>query len=766
MLLLFTKLKNRNSKWHYFRVILLSTFVFCNALTNSHSLWAEQTRSAREIRVWGSVKDAQGNPISGATVVVNIGNQGSLSDSIGNYIIKLQTEISDSLRIEASCLGFYTVKHDLKSRSERIDFVLREKTTALGDVVITAQRGVRRTKDVPEIVRLISRNEIAESQVQSLPDLLEMELPGLNFTSTEGSNNQVSLNGFGSKYVLFLIDGERMSGETSRENVDYNRIDIDQVERIEIVQGGMSTLYGSGAIAGVVNIITSKATLPWSANLNAKYNTEGEQKYSLSAGFKKNGFSSYTSGSYRRKSAYMMHNRDSMKRKYSDGSIVFEPIAPDMEVEGFYDYNVSQKFGYTYGKGEKAGSEIRVSGSFYEHERFNAYPIGELLHHLYRDGTAGLNWMHVFDSVHSIEISYSFDDYMKYNKYLTLGSEEKSYENVTHNPRLLYRGNFPYRNHFLLGAEVFYEKLSTYQFSGNEDHRQTGLWLYAQDDWQALEWLTISAGIRFEYYREHGFMAVPKLTLMAKTNGFTFRLGYASGFRTPTLKEMYTSWDHQGMFELIGNPYLKPEKSYNVSASAEYSATWWSIGINAHYHWLQDKIATVWNTRQDTAFYTNAEESQLSGVDIHTDWQLPLGFSLKAAYAYVYDIQLQNGVNVSSARPHSASMRLEYRYRWKNHGFSARLSGRYLSAMNVNVFDDAKKMWYGLRYEPYFLLNFGVSMQFPYGVKLSVGVDNMLNYKPRYATYNAYITRGVSFSFGLSWNMEALYSYREKKNER
>ena len=86
----------------------------------------------------------------------------------------------------------------------------------------------------------------------------------------------INMMGFGGKYVLFLMDGERMAGETF-DNIDYDRIDLDNIERIEIIKGASSSLYGSNALGGVINIITKNAQKPLELSASYLYNTKKDQ---------------------------------------------------------------------------------------------------------------------------------------------------------------------------------------------------------------------------------------------------------------------------------------------------------------------------------------------------------------------------------------------------------------------------------------------------------------------------------------------------------
>ena len=116
----------------------------------------------------------------------------------------------------------------------------------LNEVVITGTRVPKLLKDSPVQTRLITSKDIERSDATDIQGLLQAELPGVEFSYA--MNQQVHLNfgGFGGQSLLFLIDGERIAGETL-DDVDFSRIDMNNVERIEIVRGASSSLYGSNA---------------------------------------------------------------------------------------------------------------------------------------------------------------------------------------------------------------------------------------------------------------------------------------------------------------------------------------------------------------------------------------------------------------------------------------------------------------------------------------------------------------------------------------
>ena len=146
----------------------------------------------------------------------------------------------------------------------------------LQPIVVTASYTPKALKDAPVVTRLITPHDIKIVDATNIQELLTQEIPGLEFGLAMSQETSLNMSGFGGNSVLFLVDGERMAGETM-DNVDYNRINLENVGRIEIVKGASSALYGSNAVGGVVNIISRESLEPWTANVNSRYNTFGHE---------------------------------------------------------------------------------------------------------------------------------------------------------------------------------------------------------------------------------------------------------------------------------------------------------------------------------------------------------------------------------------------------------------------------------------------------------------------------------------------------------
>jgi vitamin B12 transporter len=138
----------------------------------------------------------------------------------------------------------------------------QDSSRVLNDVVVTATRSPKKLSDIGRVVTIVSQQQISHSQGKTLPQLLNT-IPGITFSGAQnapGISTSVFLRGASNGNTLILIDGFPANNAASIDgSYDLNAFPIDQIERIEILKGSGSTLYGSDAVAGVINIITKHA---------------------------------------------------------------------------------------------------------------------------------------------------------------------------------------------------------------------------------------------------------------------------------------------------------------------------------------------------------------------------------------------------------------------------------------------------------------------------------------------------------------------------
>lgn len=622
------------------------------------------------------------------------------------------------------------------------DTIPVSKNYKLDEIVITSSRIPKPIKDVPVVTRVISREIIKRNSGQTLISLLENEVPGLEFTQTEGVTNNITFQGMGANYILILIDGERIAGETSRSNPDFNRINLENIEKIEIIKGAMSTLYGSGAIAGVINIITKKSTEPISATAGINFNGEGESKYSLNLGSVIGKFSADGNIVLRKKNKYFIDD-------YSSGSV------KDFEVEGYDNLATDLKLSFNSAK-----FNASVKGSYYTHERYNEG--NATTHDVYEDAGVIFKSQYKPFKTSIFELSYNYDNYTKFDMPLDTKEKDKNYNNEINNVRLNYFYTGLKNNSITTGIEFYGEKLLTYQFSaGGSESAESGA-LYVQDDYKISEAVSVQGGLRIEGHSEFGTNITPKLSAMYKIGGFTFRAGYAGGFRSPSLKELYTNWSHMNLFTLIGNRNLKPETSNNYSFAAEYNRRNFNIAASVYHNRLKDKISTIWNEGQDTIYYSNVDKATVTGVDVNAKLEMGKNVILRGYYSYVKDLNEASGKNESSVRPHSAVASIEYGFDALKGNYAIILNSKFASGVTYYTLNSYTYQYAEVRNKPYSIFNIGLKGS-PYkGVSFYTGVNNIFNYKPKEISFNSYFTKGTTIFFNLSINVESLLKRQDR----
>ena len=702
-------------------------------------------------RLSGRILDAEGQPLPMATVQVQGAGKGTVSAMDGSYQYKFPTK--GGYRISIRYTGYETLGVLLKiNRDTTVDFRLEPAQSRLEAVVVTGTRTPKTLKDVPVVTTVISSKEIERTGALTIADVLQTEIPGVEFSRQMDGQVVMNMQGMGGSDVLFLIDGERMAGE-SLNNIDYERLNIDNIERVEIVRGAGSALYGSNAIGGVVNIITKEAEQPWSLNVNGRYGSHREQKYGATLGFDRKNFNSMTDISYKTVDTYTLHGRDSA----SSPSIIY----------GGRTLNANQRFRYDF----LPNLSLKLRGGFYHRERdYSQTRIDR-----YIDGTAGALLTYDIDEKAHLHADYAFDRYDKYRHLPRAGRSDQEYSNMQNKANVQFDYDFSAENRLTAGVEYLNETLLSNQFDTTSsgayrNYRAHTAVAYAQHDISFKQRWFLVYGLRMDY--NSGFKLPhlsPKASLMYKIHPVSLRLSYAGGFRAPSLKEMHSNYDmgNLGWFIIYGNPNLKPEKSQNVMLSVEYAHKNASLTASGYYCYTRDKITTVYNLVQDTAFYRNANRSHTAGADVSLMLKLPYGFGIKLSYAYVFDRQKEGGVNVSYARPHTGVARFDYHLEkgWYRLGVS--LSGRVLSRLNTvaatnGLDEEGRTIYEKVRYPAYTMWKLNLNQRFMDALSLNIGLDNLFNYKPYNYDLVSSTSPGITFYVSLAVDIESLAGFVKK----
>lgn len=602
-----------------------------------------------------------------------------------------------------------------------------------GQVVITGTRTPKLLKESPILTRVISERDINKIDATNISDLLQTELPGIEFTYS--MNQQVSLNmqGFSGNSVLFLIDGERLAGETL-DNVDYSRLNLADVGRIEIVKGASSSLYGSNAVGGVVNIISRESSEPWETRLSAKYGAHNEQRYIADAGFKKGIFTGNTSVQHTAVDSYKFKNPGEYSQFYGGST-----------------WNVKQRL--TLSTTDRM--KITARAGYFFRQRNSS----DITSDRYRDFSGGLRGLYSLSRRSELELSYVFDQYDKSDFVLSSHRDMRRYSNVQHSGRALFNHTFTEKTILTAGADVMRDYLLSYQFADGGHRQQVTADGFAQLDITPLPRLNLIAGVRYDHFSlSRMSRATTKLSILYRLNRWNLRGSYSGGFRAPSLKEMYMDFDMASIFMIYGNPNLKAETSDNFQLSAEYTRGLLNFHVGTFFNHVADRISTAWDRNIGGMVYTNTPRINIAGIDANVSWRSAIGLGTRLSYVFTREHFAQGQPAISVVRPHTATARIDYARTWHSRTFNAAISARFLSAVTADEYTSFTDYATTERvhYPAYMICKLNVSHDIVRGLRAILTIDNLFNYVPRYYFSNSPVTNGTTLSLGLSADIPSL----------
>ncbi len=686
----------------------------------------------------GIVLTGTGAPLAYAYVSVEGKPYATQADKNGRYRLQLP---DGQYTVTAEMLGYLSDTKELNvSGTTTADFVLQEDLINLGIVTITGTRTPRVLSEAPVVTQVITEDDIRKLDATNLKDVLTAEMPGLEFTYAMNQQISLSMQGLGGMAILVLVDGERLAGETL-DNPDFFRLNTDDIERIEIIKGAASALYGSNSVGAVINIITKTAEEGWHANVNTHFGFHGEQRHGGAAGIKSGKWSSLTDVQTNSIDTYDIHDTE------GDGVTT---------VYGNRQWNFKEKLLFQADK----DNLLTARAGYYFHERYYA----DYKNDRARDFSGSLRWQSNISAKSQLDISYTFDRYDKSNYYTQLKMDFLSYKNVQNSLRALYTINPRDNITWIAGGDAMSDYLMSYQFEDNGSRHQLSADIFTQAEWRVSGHWNLVAGLRADWLSKSGWDFSPKLAAMYTLGNLNIRAAFSHGFRAPTLKEKFMNFDMSGIFMIYGNQSLKPEQSHNFSLSGEYAYRRYSITATAYYNILHNEITTLWDTSlysnlsPGAMAYHNIEGRNLFGADITLMARYPCGIGAKVSYAYFHEFPHKGWYNLSDSRPHSLTVKVDYRRTLRNYEYDVIFSGRVLSSVNYYTYSDDYTSQDVRAHSPaYSIWKIALSQRICRAYTLLLAVDNLFNYRSKKFEYNSPVTTGTAFSATLSVDIEQIF---------
>lgn len=667
-------------------------------------------------------------------------------------------------------IGYVPVTGKIGGIQDEKVIYMKEDDLGINEVVVTGSRTARPIKMSPVTTQVLGGKALVDAGYSNLQQALQQETPGLNIQKV-GFGNEISMQGLDARHVLFLMDGERMTGDMAG-NLDYERFNLHAIDRVEIVKGASSTLYGSRAAGAVINLITKKTDKPLSIDAGIRYGQMNERNYKhpqpkdflymfeqnadrpnlqswVSAGFKAGKFTSQTDVWYSESDAFYMYQAENDKKVYTkeanpflphDITVVSNAVRPPMGIEGKEHITVSQKLYYN----PNPNLSVLVYGSSFFMNTYDL--IQDMTFSQARDWTAGTKVTYHVKDWFSVTGSLHADFYDRFKRHERIDKRQKDYESSIYQPRLTVTSNYFNGHSLILGMEHTSDELTSDRFSGNANHdlktralKETEYFL--QDEWTINPRWMISVGIRTNFSKAFGFMGMPKVAAKySPDKHWSLRANYSMGYRSPSIKELFFNWDHLGMFMIRGNENMRPEKNNYFSLGAEYSNDRLFVSGTAYGNYFRDKIEGVWRIydMQYNFEYTNLSQQRLLGLEVLARWSVLDCLTLNGTYSFV-DVSKNKGIQVNTTSPHAATASMDYKYMKKNYRLNAVFSASYMGGKKFDVQDRVFVKEENKSYDAYFrcdlpqyvLCNLSVSQTFWNKVKLTLGMDNLFNYVPK-----------------------------------
>lgn len=511
-------------------------------------------------------------------------------------------------------------------------------------VVVTGTRRESPLKDTPVAIELVTRKDLETSRARSASEALEMHL-GLNVTASfRGAGLEVQ--GLSARHVLVLIDGERVTGKVGEE-LDLSRIPAESIERIEVVKGASSALYGSDAIGGVIHIITRKAKRRPEFTLDLLHGGFGRTELSThAAGHLSDEVGLSVALAFRREDPFSL-DPSTPATTSSGHEDLSSTVRLNARLSKSFDLDLRLQHLY---RAQTALDATALPPDLDGHPRFRLIDRDEHAHVLQVRLAPTLT----LDS-HRLQLSLS-------GSFALSVLREDQRNGTTYDRRQVTRetlvspslqwNHTAGRHALTAGAEVHLEHLDSERLaSANPDRTRLALFLQdeiallatdeAEDGETFTPALTLVPGLRLDHDSQFGLALSPRLAVrFDPVAPLTVRASYGLGFRAPGFRELYLLFSNPSVgYRVEGNPELAPERSRSAELSFESRPLdLLTVSLTLFRHDLTDLITTTQRPspsgEPDVYTYENVSSATSMGGELRVtiapdrDLKLELGYAL------------------------------------------------------------------------------------------------------------------------------------------
>jgi outer membrane cobalamin receptor len=541
----------------------------------------------------------------------------------------------------------------------------QERTRAfdLGQVIVTATKTEHRLGDVPVAASVITREDIEAKNIKTVQDAL-IYLTGIRVTRTPGSwgdEGLVQMQGLDPMHTLILVDGQRAFG--GHGAVDVHQISIAMVERIEVVGGPASALYGSDALGGVINIITRPAPDEATASISTAFGSRATRIYEVSSGFRGDRWGASFNFTHR--------GTEGVRGAFNvppppPGSI--DSDASEIQIfQGRLEYEFSPI------------SKLTLKPLYSVHTTQDA---GVRKTQDRRQERRGLNaiWEWEPDELSVLNLRGSWLNYEHYTKDRISDWDDFSRETEITYSRLLW-------DRHTLTAGYHYQHHEKDDRGKRFSADQTIHSFFLQDEID-LEPLTFVLGARLDEHDRWGTEVNPRASFLYRvTEALRLRGSVGTAFRGPTLVNLYADRWRMGPFLVHANPNLKPEESIGYQLGVEYEFSPRTLGKLSLFRNEVENLITHRIVRRvrppHDLFWENVAEATTQGVELSLASQLRDNLTGRFGYTLLSTKDERTGLELAR-RPRN-TLTLELNQKVPALNLNLNLAGRYVGSR----YDDA-----------------------------------------------------------------------------
>lgn len=675
----------------------------------------------------------------------------------------------------------------------------------LDPTVVTASGFEQKITDAPASISVVSNADLQKKRYSNLAQALE-DVEGIDIKQGTGKTGglNISIRGMPSDYTLILIDGRRQNPAGNVTPNGFNETStsfmppMSAIERIEVIRGPMSTLYGSDAMGGVINIITKKVASEWSGSISADYTYQEERDFGDTGGT-----SFYASGPLVDGLLGMNVRGSFFDRQKSDltyGSGINVSKRGPSPVDG-QNFNLGTRLNFTPNDDHDFAIDFEKGRQRYNNDECQ---LGTL------DGqnracTKATNDANGYSDEQKFERNqYAFthtgrfalgtlDSAITYNMTETLGrtipgtigSAYTGFPDIVGgDKRKLKSKDLVVDTKFV--APITENNITTiggqYTDSKLEDgiatdrFQQESAAVFAENEWHMTEDLALTLGGRYDRHQAFGGHFSPRAYLVWNTtDNWTLKGGVSKGYKTPDLNDLHNGINGitgQGTIITIGSPNLKPEKSTSTELAAYYdNLANFNANVTLFHNKFKDKISNgdpiisplcSINSNGECSQKINVDNAVTQGVEMAAQWYFTDDWSIKGNYTYT-DSEQKSGKNkgaqLTNTPRHLANTSLNWEASdklklWLNaeyRGKRSRFTSKYANLSDGGKYSTDQSIYntLGSKTKAFTLFHLGGSYQATDALALNATIYNLLNKDfvkgKAYNTYNKGVINGVAY---------------------